>query len=404
MVYPPGVIMFDANDRKFMRKALALAERAMGLASPNPTVGCVVVRDGKILGRGWHEYALRDHAEVRALRESSGRARGSTVYVTLEPCCHQGRTPACVDRLIQAGIQRVVIARIDPNPKVCGRGAEQLRSAGIRVDTGLMTEQAGKLIESFACRITTGLPLVVCKIGMSLDGKIGAGLYGRDLITSPEGREFGQLLRHRADAILVGIGTVLSDNPELTYRGAAPKARSLVRVILDAKLRTPPHARLFRATPRTPILIFCKEDVPQSRRKQLQDQGAEIASVPCCKGELDLKSILKELGARDLLGLLVEGGSQVHWSFLSGGFVDTFYFIIAPFVLGGKNSVPSVGGNGYESSAASPKFRIRRCFSAGPDLILETYPSYSRSIISPWLCPESTPSGERDFFPALGRK
>jgi len=377
--------MFDANDRRYMKKALVLAEKGVGQASPNPTVGCLIVQQGKIVGRGWHEFDLMDHAEVRALREASDRALKATAYVTLEPCCHQGRTPPCVDRLIQAGVERVVVARIDPNPKVHGRGIERLRSAGIRVDVGLMTDEAGRLIESFARKITSGMPLVVSKVGMSLDGKIGTGRREGREITAPEGREFGHLLRLSADALLVGIGTILSDDPELTYRGASPKCRPLLRVVLDSRLRTPCSARLFRVSPPSPVLIFCRQGISESRRRRLEERGAEIIEIPHSENGLELEYALKELGRRNVLELLVEGGSSVHWSFLSKELVDRFYFIVAPFVLGGKDSIPSVGGKGYEGTVNAPRFKIRRCFPVGPDIVLEGYPSYSRSIISPWL-------------------
>jgi diaminohydroxyphosphoribosylaminopyrimidine deaminase/5-amino-6-(5-phosphoribosylamino)uracil reductase len=396
--------MFDAADRRFMRKALALAEKGLGLASPNPSVGCLVVRDGRIVGRGWHEYDLLDHAEVRALREASEHSRNATVYVTLEPCCHQGRTPPCVDRLIQAGISRVVVARIDPNPRMAGRGIELLRASGIRVDVGLMPEAAGELIEPFACHVTTGFPLVVSKVGMSLDGKIGTGRQGGDWITSAESREFGQRLRLGSDALLVGVGTILADDPELTYRAKAPKSRSLIRVILDSRLRTPLASRLFQAKPRSPVLIFCSREASQIRRTELERQGAEIISVPNSDDGLDLHSVLQELGKRGVLGLLVEGGSGVHWSFVSRRLVDKFFFIIAPLILGGKDSVPSVGGKGYAAPGEALKFRIRRSYSVGPDMILETYPSCSKSIISPWISQESAASGVQDFLPASKRK
>jgi diaminohydroxyphosphoribosylaminopyrimidine deaminase/5-amino-6-(5-phosphoribosylamino)uracil reductase len=388
--------MFDAADRRFMKRALALAERGLGLASPNPSVGCLIVQNGRIVGRGWHEYARMDHAEVRALKEASGRSKNATAYVTLEPCSHQGRTPPCADRLIEAGIRRVVVAGMDPNPLVSGRGIERLISSGIRVDVGLFSEAAGKIIEPFACRITTGLPLVLGKVGMSLDGKIGTGRTEGRWITSPEGREFGQHLRLIADALLVGIGTILSDDPELTYRGPAPKARSLIRVILDSGLRTPPGARLFQSCPQTPVLIFCSRNASKARRKKLERTGAEIIGIQLSEKGLDLNAVLRELGKRNILGLLVEGGSRVHWSFLSDGLVDCFYFIIAPAILGGEDSIPSVGGIGYKTMAESPRFKIRKSFSAGPDLVLETYPSYSKSIISPWLPPKTDASGAQD--------
>ena len=377
--------MMDNADLKYMKKALALARRSVGLASPNPPVGCVNVRDGEIVGRGWHEYSRLDHAEIRALREASDRARLATAYVTLEPCCHEGRTPPCTDRLIEAGVARRVAARVEPNPKGSGRGIERLRLAGIRADVGILEKETGELIEPFACHITKGRPLVISKIGMSLDGKIGTGRPQGRSITSAQGLEFSQKLRLAADAILVGVGTVLADDPLLTYRGKAPKARPLLRVVLDAALNTPPEARLFQHGAGAPVLVFCARNAPAARRSMLESLGAEIIPAPCSEGKIDPESVLEELAKRGVLGLLVEGGSRVHWSFLSGGFVDKFYFVIAPLILGGEKAVASVGGRGYRSASESPKFRLRRFFHAGPDLVLEMYPFYSRSIISPWL-------------------
>lgn len=396
--------MFDTNDRRFMRKAISLATKGIGLASPNPSVGCVIVHEGRIVGRGWHEYALRDHAEVCALREASGRSQDATAYLTLEPCCHQGRTPPCVSRLIEGGLRRVVVAMIDPNPKVSGRGIETLRSAGIQVDVGLMSEEAGFIIEPFACRITTGLPLVISKVGMSLDGKIGTSSGTDRWITSEKSRELGQSLRLSLDALLVGAGTILSDNPELTYRGSAPKARPLTRVILDDELRTPADARIFLSCPDSPVLIFCSAGADSRRKAELEAKGTEVIAAPCSGDEVDLQFVLQELGKRDILGVLVEGGSRVHWSFLSSRLVDKFYFMVAPLVLGGKDAVPSVGGKGYDVVADAPKFRLRKAFYSGPDLVLETYPSYSRSLISPWLSPGKAPSGELDLLPSSRRK
>jgi diaminohydroxyphosphoribosylaminopyrimidine deaminase / 5-amino-6-(5-phosphoribosylamino)uracil reductase len=387
--------MFDARDKKFMKRALALAEKGIGLASPNPSVGCLLVQNNEIVGSGWHEFDLKDHAEVRALRQASNRSQGATAYVTLEPCCHYGRTPPCADQMIQAGVRRVVVARIDPNPLVSSRGVEKLRSAGIQVDVGLMAEQAGKIIEPFACHVASGLPLVISKIGMSLDGKAGTGKPEGRWITSPESREFAHYLRLRVDAILTGVRTVLADDPELTYRGNVHKSRPLLRVILDPNLRTPPEARLFREAANAPVLLFCKQTAPEEQRRRLEAKGAEIIGIPLQEEDLDLNAVLAELGRRKVLGLLVEGGGRTHWSFLSRRLVDAFYFIIAPTVLGGTASIPSVGGKGYGSVEDSPRFKIRSILSVGPDTVLECYPSYSRSIISPWLLPEAAASQEQ---------
>jgi diaminohydroxyphosphoribosylaminopyrimidine deaminase/5-amino-6-(5-phosphoribosylamino)uracil reductase len=238
---------------------------------------------------------------------------------------------------------------------------------------------------------------------MSLDGKIGTGRPEGRWITSPEGREFGQRLRLTADAVLVGIGTILSDDPELTYRGSASKRRPLMKVILDAQLRISRTARVFQTSPYTPVLIFCRERASDAHRAELERLGAEVVSVPGSGDWLDLRVVLEELGRRDVLGVLVEGGSKIHWSFLSNTLVDKFYFIIAPIVLGGENSIPSVGGKGYAAVEESPKFKISRCFSVGPDIVLETYPSYSRSIVSPWLSQEKAPSCEPDLGLSSGR-
>jgi diaminohydroxyphosphoribosylaminopyrimidine deaminase/5-amino-6-(5-phosphoribosylamino)uracil reductase len=376
----------DLRDRGFMQQALALAESSLGLASPNPPVGCLIVRKDEVVGRGWHEYALRDHAEFRALIQAGAQARGATAYVTLEPCTHYGRTPPCAAALKEAGVQRVVLALADPNPNVSGAGIEWLRSAGITVDVGLLHEECARIIEPFACHATTGIPLVVCKAGMSLDGRIGTAGAPGGRVTSPAGLEFGQQQRLQLDAILVGVGTALADNPRLTYRGALPKARPLLTVVLDSSLRTPADARLFENASPPSVLIFCRTDAPAERRRKLEGRGAEIVSVSGGAGGLDLKEILGELGRRKILGLLVEGGSEVHWAFLSAELADKFLFIIAPLILGGVHAVPCVGGAGYEGAEDAPPFRIGRHFFAGPDLILEAYPKYSRSILSPWRC------------------
>ena len=383
------------DDLRMMRRALALARMGIGHASPNPSVGCVLVKGGRIIGEAFHRYAERDHAEVRAVRQAGARARGATAYVSLEPCAHQGRTPPCADLLIEAGIRRVVVPMLDPNPLVIGRGVERLRAAGIQVDVGMMQAEAGRVVEPFACHVRTGLPLVVAKAGMSLDGRI-APPKGRDhWISSPAARRFGQSLRHRLDAILVGVGTILDDDPQLNYRGTAPKMRPLVRAVLDSRLRTPPAARLFDADPSLPVIVFCAGGAPSNRRKALERSGAEVIPIERRDAGLNLAAVLKELGRRDLLGVLVEGGSAVHGSFISAELVDKFYFSIAPLVLGGSRSVPAVGGAGYLTVPAAPRFQIVRHFRVGCDVILETYPSYSRSLLSPWLQPASAPSSSR---------
>ncbi len=400
----PSPFMFDSADRRYMSRALALAHRGIGKASPNPTVGCVIVKGSKTLGEGYHIYAHFDHAEVVAIRGAGERSRGATAYVTLEPCSHHGRTPPCAEELVRAGLRRVVIAMIDPNPLVCGKGVSLLRRAGIKVDLGLLEEEALRLNEPFGCFIGTGRPLVVSKVGMSLDGRIATATRDSHWITSPEGRKFGQSLRGQLDAILVGVGTILADDPELTHRESWKRARPLMRIILDSRLRTPPAARALRNSPELPTLIFCQPQASQSRRERLETQGAEVIAVRRDETGLRLQEVLSVLAKREVLGVLVEGGSEVHWSFLSRKLVDKFYFILAPLVLGGKRSVPCIGGSGFSRIAAAPRFRIAQEFRAGPDLILVAYPSYSRSLASPWLFPGTLPSDERDCSRSSGRK
>ena len=393
-----------ADDLRWMRRALALARAGTGHASPNPSVGCVLVKGGRNVGEAFHRYVGRDHAEVLAVRQAGSRARGATAYVSLEPCAHHGRTPPCADLLIESGIRRVVVPILDPNPLVCGRGIERMRAAGIQSEIGLMQAEAGRVIEPFACHIRSGLPLVVAKVGMSLDGRIAAPM-GRDhWISSAEARTFGQSLRHRLDAILVGVGTILDDDPQLTYRGAAPKARPLVRVVLDSRLRTPPSARLFDAEPSLPVIVFCSGGSPGKRRRALERRGAEVIPVDHSRSGLDLRAVLKELGRRDMLGVLVEGGSTIHGAFISAELVDKFYFNIAPLVLGGSRSVSAVGGSGYSTVSDAPRFEIVKHFRAGCDVILETYPSYSRSMLSPWLRSTSAPSSSRSSPNASERR
>jgi diaminohydroxyphosphoribosylaminopyrimidine deaminase / 5-amino-6-(5-phosphoribosylamino)uracil reductase len=391
-------------DRKFMKRAIGLGRIGLGLASPNPSVGCVIVRRGKIVGQGWHEYSMKDHAEVRALQAAGGKSRGATAYVTLEPCSHQGRTPPCADKLIKAGIKRVVVGRIDPNPVVSGKGIAILKAAGLSVDCGLMHKECSELIEPFARHITSGTPLVVSKVGMSLDGRIGTYRGESRWITSPKGREFGQGLRLQADAILVGVGTILADDPELTYRGRQEKAKPLLRVVLDSKLRSPANARIFSAPLQAPVLVFCAENAPPARREKLENRGAEVIMSPKNVNGLDLGFILGELGRRNVLSVLVEGGSEVHWSFLVARLVDKFYSIIAPLVIGGRRAVASVGGKGYGTISEAPRFKISKRYFAGPDLILESYPIYSRSILSPWLLPETPPCVAPGFVQSSGQK
>jgi diaminohydroxyphosphoribosylaminopyrimidine deaminase/5-amino-6-(5-phosphoribosylamino)uracil reductase len=253
------------------------------------------------------------------------------------------------------------------------------------VEVGVLQDEAGWLIEAFACHVSSGLPLVISKVAMSLDGRIAAAETPGGRFSCEEGRAFSQDLRLQCDALLVGVGTVLADDPQLSYRGRLPKSRPLQTVVLDSFLRTPPESRLFQVDSRPHALIFCGPDAPEDRRHELESRGAEIVPVPHGPKGLDLHGVMKELGRRNVLGLLVEGGSKVHWSFTSARLIDKFFFMVTPIVLGGADAVPAVGGTGYATVDEAPRFRIKRSFNAGSDLVLEAYPVYSKSILSPWL-------------------
>ncbi len=381
-----------ASDHRFMRLAISLGKKGIGLASPNPPVGCVIVRDGQVIGRGWHDYSAVAHAETVALREAGRPARGATAYVTLEPCSHQGRTPPCARALVDAGIRRVCAAMTDPSAKVAGRGLDYLRFRGVEVQAGLLAEEAAPLIEPFACHSRTGRPLVVAKAGMSLDGRIATAVKAGVRITGEEANRLTHSLRLQMDAILVGIETVLSDDPELTYRGDEPKGRPLLRVVLDSRLRMPAGCRLAKGASEGPVIVFCGTAAPAAGRRRLEKAGVEVIPVGKRRGRLDPLRILKVLGQRDVLGLLVEGGGEIHWSFLEERLVDKFYFMIAPVILGGGKATSAVGGKGYPRIESAPRFAISRVSKLGSDLVLEAYPSYSKSILSPWQASGVPPS------------
>ena len=338
------------SDLEYIQLTLRLAAQGSAFVTPNPLVGSVIVKDQEIVGRGYHRYHELKHAEVWALEEAGERARGATAYVNLEPCSHQGpdkRTPPCVEALVEAGIRRVVASMVDPNPRVNGRGFEQLREAGIEVTTGLMEHEARRLNEKYAKYVTTGWPFVHLKVACSLDGRIATRTGDSKWITGEEARAASQLLRHEYDAILVGIGTALADDPALTDRTRQPRRRSLVRVVLDSKLRLPVESQLARSAAEWPLIV-CGSDPGEAERAALQNCGAEVVNVAAENGRLDLKGVLTELGRRQLTSLIVEGGAEVAASFIEQRLVDKVTFFIAPKIVGGRQAFAAVGGSGVE--------------------------------------------------------
>jgi diaminohydroxyphosphoribosylaminopyrimidine deaminase/5-amino-6-(5-phosphoribosylamino)uracil reductase len=337
------------TDLEYIQLALQLAAQGAAIVAPNPLVGSVVVKDGEIAGRGYHRYDDLKHAEVWALEEAGGRARGSTVYVNLEPCAHQGpakRTSPCVRALIEAGVKRVVASMVDPNPRVNGRGFDLLREAGIEVAVGLMEREARRLNEKYVKFITTGLPFVHLKMALSLDGRIATRTGESKWITGEEARAASQMLRHEYDAILVGVGTVLTDDPALTDRTQRPRRRPLVRVLLDSKLRVPFASQLVMSAGQWPLIVFTADVSEMAEHATLKNYGAEVVTVASRNGRPDLKAVLAELGRRQLTSLLVEGGAEVAASFIEQRLVDKVTFFIAPKIIGGRAALSGIGGSG----------------------------------------------------------
>lgn len=367
-----------------MQTALELAARGRALASPNPLVGAVVVRRGEAVGSGFHTYEGVHHAEVIALDEAGERARGATLYATLEPCCHQGRTPPCTDRIIASGVQRVVAAMTDPNPAVAGRGLEQLRQAGLAIETGVLEEPAKRLNEAFARHVRTGRPLVTLKAAMTLDGKIASANGRQHWITSEVSRRFvHESLRHGHDAILTGIGTILKDDPELTDRSGRARRRPLLRVVLDSDLRIPLTAKLLDQA-RGDLLIVAGPHSPTEKRRQLEDRGLEIIVWDAPGGRLPLQEVLDDLGKRAMQSLLVEAGAELTAALFEAKLVDKVFLFYAPSLLGG-GSLALLGEKGFGSIEAAPRLRRFELHRFGDDFAVEGY------LADPYAAPSVNP-------------
>jgi diaminohydroxyphosphoribosylaminopyrimidine deaminase / 5-amino-6-(5-phosphoribosylamino)uracil reductase len=332
----------------FMREALALARRGIGLATPNPMVGAVIARDGEIVGRGFHTWEGVKHAEVVALQQAGSRARGAAVYVTLEPCSHTGRTGPCSDALIAAQVEKVFAASLDPNPVVSGEGFRKLREAGIVVEImPEFQEEAEKLNEPFFHFMRMGRPLVMLKSALTLDGKIAAPEDNTGWITSERARLHVQELRHAADAMLTGIGTVLADDPQLTDRSGLPRARPLLRVVLDSTLRIPLESKLVR-TAKNDVIVAATSAASVERRKALEARGVEVRIFDGPRGRVDVRDVIAMLGERRCLSVMIEAGSKLNWAALESGAVDKVFLYYAPKILGGLASLPMAGGSGRQ--------------------------------------------------------
>jgi diaminohydroxyphosphoribosylaminopyrimidine deaminase/5-amino-6-(5-phosphoribosylamino)uracil reductase len=354
---------FSTTDRDMMARALAFAERGFATATPNPRVGCVIVRDGAIIGEGWHHRAGEPHAEALALAAAFGAARGTTAYITLEPCTHFGRTPPCVDALIAAGIKRVVVAMEDPNPKVAGRGLDRLRAAGVNVDCGLLADEARELNIGFISRMTRSRPWLRLKIAATLDGKTALKNGVSQWITGAEARADGHRWRARACAILTGIGTVKADDPQLTVRDH-PCERQPMRILLDPQLEASPTARILQGAPALIVTAVADND---ARVRQLAESGHSVLTLPSPDGRVDLPALMLELAKREFNEIHVEAGATLNGALLAAGCVDELLLYLAPMIAGdaarGMFDLPAL--TALDEAA---RFEVRECVRVGGDL------------------------------------
>ncbi len=349
------------HEARWMERAIELARRAEGRTAPNPMVGAVIVRDGKVLAEAWHEAPGRPHAEPAALARLGARAPGATMVVNLEPCCHHGRTPPCTDAILASGIRRVVVGMVDPHPLVAGQGIERLRAAGIEVVVGVLEDRCRELNAGYLSRVERGRPLVHLKAAATLDGRIADHQGASRWISGEEARAWAHRMRDRCEAVLVGVGTVLADDPALNTR--LPGGRDALPVVLDSRLRVPRDARLFRAG-RRPV-IYTLTDAP---RRELP---GEVVRLPGRPGRVALDAVLEDLAARGIQNLLVEGGATVHRSFLDAGLADRLHLVLAPRIL--------VGGPGFVGGppfalAEAPRWRVDEVERLGEDLLVHLRP------------------------------
>jgi diaminohydroxyphosphoribosylaminopyrimidine deaminase/5-amino-6-(5-phosphoribosylamino)uracil reductase len=350
-----------------MDEALDLARQGAGRTSPNPAVGAVLVQQGEVVGRGFHTYAHVKHAEILALDAAGERARGATLYITLEPCAHQGRTPPCADALVEAGIARVVAAMEDPNPLVAGRGFQRLRDAGIAVEvTSEHAEEAAQLNEAFVHSMRTGRPLVTLKAALTLDGKISAPEDNTGWITSELARAHVQQVRHHSDAILTGIGTVLADDCSLTDRTGMERSRPLLRIVADSTLRIPLDSRIV-ASANGDLAVVTTSAASEERRRALTHRGIRVLVFDGPGGRTALPQLVEYLAREQYRSLMIESGSKLNWAALEAGVVDKIMFYYAPKILGGMQSLPVAGGTGRQRRMDAIRFQRVKLHTIPPD-------------------------------------
>jgi diaminohydroxyphosphoribosylaminopyrimidine deaminase/5-amino-6-(5-phosphoribosylamino)uracil reductase len=359
------------SDRQYLEECIRLAARARGFTSPNPMVGAVVVAGNDVVGRGYHHHPGDPHAERIALDEAGERARGATLYINMEPCTHQGRTPPCVDAVLRSGIARVVVSTLDPDPRVDGGGVRALRAAGIDVEVGELAQEAARLNEAYLWYKTRGSPFVTAKAALSLDGRLATRTRQSQWISGEIARRRTHQLRAVSDAVAVGIGTVLDDDARLTARnGDGPGPR--YRVVLDSRLRTPPQSRLL-AEKQGQALVYCAADATEESAEALRRRGALVVPVAVEDYGLSWSEILADLARREVLSLLLEGGSGVLTSAFEAGIIAKLFLVYAPLLIGGSTALTLWGGEGTGELAAAPRLRHVRRFDLGDDWAVEGY-------------------------------
>ena len=364
------IITMTKEDTRFMHHALSQAALGLGKVNPNPLVGAVIVRDNKIIGTGYHDHFGGPHAEINAIRNVEGSIEGATMYVTLEPCSHFGKTPPCVDAIIAAKIQKVFVAMKDPNPLIAGQGIERLKENGIEVVVGLLESEAQELNRVFIKYIQTSLPYVIMKSAMSLDGKIATVTGNSQWISCPESRQYVHTLRHALKGILVGVNTVITDDPELTTRLPEGVGRNPLRIVVDSTGRIPLSSRMLNNAEGNPVIIAATSSFPESKKVKLEASGHKILILPEREGKVDLKMLMIELGKMDIDGILLEGGGTLNESALKTGIVDEIQFIVAPLLIGGRDALTPVEGAGFNTVNEGIKLHQMSARQMGNDLLI----------------------------------
>jgi diaminohydroxyphosphoribosylaminopyrimidine deaminase / 5-amino-6-(5-phosphoribosylamino)uracil reductase len=368
------------NDEQWMKRVLLLAEAGRGRTSPNPMVGAVLVKRGKVVGEGYHARIGEAHAEIVALRQAGEKAGGAVLYLNLEPCTHYGRTPPCAPQVVNAGVKRVVIGMEDPNPAVNGKGIETLRRSGIDVKVGILGKECRRLNEAFCKYILKKEPFVMLKVAATLDGKIATRNGDSKWISGEASRRFVHKLRDQVDGVLVGIGTVLRDDPRLTAR--VKEGREPYRIVLDSRLKIPEEAKVFEHSP-SEVILATTGSAPQDKIERLEKKGVRVLIAGSKKGRVDLKSCLSKLGEIGMMNLLVEGGSQVNGSFLDEGLIDKFLLFLSPKLIGDPQALGIFGGRGVSNLRETVALKDIRARKIGEDIFVEGYLEWGMRSCSP---------------------